>query len=100
MPTPPRKKLPRKNLSGSVWPGNSDGEVAKDLLERIFKKLTETASPTQQQDMKFFPHGIELIYFKVKVNIVEIELKVAGAAGVQDLLGGKEPISFEQIHSA
>lgn len=94
-----RKQTPKKNVPGLGWPGNSDRETADHLLQRIFDKLKETTSPVQQENDKFFPNGIELIDFKFKVPPVELELKVAGAAGVKGLLNGNQTLSWEQISS-
>jgi gamma-glutamylcysteine synthetase len=94
-----RKQTSQKNSVALGWSGNSDGETADHLLQRIFDKLKETTSSLQQENDKFFPTGIELIDFRFKVSPVELEIKVAGAEGEKELLSGNQTLSWEQISS-
>jgi hypothetical protein len=62
-------------------------DAVKDLISAAFAELAKRAEPQPgQQSIIFFPNGIELISFTVKVSEYTVELKVAGAAGVKALL--------------
>jgi hypothetical protein len=69
-------------------------DAAKELISAAFAELAKRAEPQPgQQSIVFFPKGIELIYFKVKVSEYEVEIKVAGAEGAKGLWEIKEMAS-------
>ena len=67
-------------------------EDANELLKTAFKELKETVLDSRGEDPRlFFPNGIELISITLNVvKYVEIEFKIAGAAGIKALLESKE----------
>ena len=89
-----RKQSSSKKEDAQMWPGKSAGDMADSLVKCLFDNLKKYTLSVKQEEEKekrtFFPNGIELIHFKVKVSSVELELKVAGAAGVKGLLSQNE----------
>ena len=61
------------------------GKEARDILTASLNELKEVVQFQSSTTRLFFPNGIELIYIKVVVNPVEVEFKVAGKAGGEDL---------------
>lgn len=64
---------------------------AKELLSTALKEFEKTARAEEGEKPRlFFPNGIELISIIVRVSGVDVELKVAGKAGINSLLHSGE----------